>query len=166
MIKIYAQKQKICFFIEKNRMLCNIYYRRGDFKKKIGILLMEQFFYMTKNSTLPSLRMELIDDGRSDFHKFQECIQGATITFTMVNADTNVTKIAKAPCYIKKKEDGSCDDKYIICYDWKARDTKESGVYNGLFEITFSSDLTSEDVEYPSGILNMPLREDLKIIIR
>ena len=53
-----------------------------------------------------------------------------------------------------------------ICYDWKARDTKESGVYNGLFEITFSSDLTSEDVEYPSGILNMPLREDLKIIIR
>ena len=147
-------------------MLCNIYYRRGGFLKKIGILLMEQFFYMTKNSTLPSLRMELIDDGRSDFHKFQECIQGATITFTMVNADTNVTKVAKAPCYIKKKEDGSCDDKYIICYDWKARDTKESGVYNGLFEITFSSDLTSEDVEYPSGILNMPLREDLKIIIR
>ena len=127
---------------------------------------MEQFFYITKNSTLPSLRMELIDDGRSDFHKFQECIHGATINFTMVKADTNVTKIAKAPCYIKKKEGDSCDERYIICYDWKARDTKESGIYNGLFEITFSPLLTSEDVEYPSGVLNMPSTADLKIIIR
>ena len=51
---------------------------------------------MTKGSTLPILQMELIDDGRNDFHKFHECIQSADVTFTMVDANTKVPKISNA----------------------------------------------------------------------
>ena len=123
-----------------------------------------QYFYIHQNSTLPTLRMELIEDGRHDFRKFYESVQNCTITFTMVNVDTKITKIAKAPCYIKLKEDDGCVDKYVICYDWKPRDTKEAGTFKGTFELTFGQ-IKSDETEYPTGNLNMPIREDLTIVI-
>lgn len=123
-----------------------------------------QYFYIRKNSTLPTLRMELIEDGRHDFRKFYESVQNCTITFTMVNVDTKITKIAKAPCYIKLKEDDGCVDKYVICYDWKPRDTKEAGTFKGTFELTFG-EIKSDETEYPTGNLNIPIREDLTIVI-
>ena len=123
-----------------------------------------QYFYIRKNSTLPTLRMELIEDGRHDFRKFYESVQNCTITFTMVNVDTKITKIAKAPCYIKLKEDDGCVDKYVICYDWKPRDTKETGAFKGTFELTFG-EIKSDETEYPTGNLNMPIRETLNIVI-
>lgn len=123
-----------------------------------------EYFYIRQNSTLPTLRMELIEDGRHDFRKFYESVQNCTITFTMVNVDTKITKIAKAPCYIKLKEDDGCVDKYVICYDWKPRDTKETGTFKGTFELTFG-EIKSDETEYPTGNLNMPIRETLNIII-
>ncbi len=123
-----------------------------------------QYFYIRKNSTLPTLRMELIEDGRHDFRKFYESVQNCTITFTMVNVDTKITKIAKAPCYIKLKEDDGCVEKYVICYDWKPRDTKEAGTFKGTFELTFG-EIKSDETEYPTGNLNIPIREDLTIVI-
>ena len=126
---------------------------------------MAQFFYIKQNATLPTLRMELIEDGRHDFNKFHECIQSADITFTMTNVDTNVVKIAKAKAYIKLREGDGCTEQYVICYDWKARDTKECGTYNGVFEIEFSDKINNDNYTYPSGLLNMPIREELTIII-
>ena len=123
-----------------------------------------QYFYIRQNSTLPTLRMELIEDGRHDFRKFYESVQNCTITFTMVNVDTKITKIAKAPCYIKLKEDDGCVDKYVICYDWKPRDTKEAGTFKGTFELTFG-EIKSDETEYPTGNLNIPIREELTIVI-
>lgn len=123
------------------------------------------YHYMTKGSTLPTLRLELIEDGRHDFHKFQNAIQNADIKFTMINADTNVTKIAKAPCYIKKREVEGCKDEYVICYDWKKRDTNEAGLFTGIVEITFGA-IKSDTETYPTGILNAPIREELMILIR
>ena len=123
-----------------------------------------EYFYIRQNSTLPTLRMELIEDGRHDFRKFYESVQNCTITFTMVNVDTKITKIAKAPCYIKLKEDDGCVDKYVICYDWKPRDTKEAGTFKGTFELTFG-EIKSDETEYPTGNLNMPIRETLNIVI-
>ena len=125
-----------------------------------------QYHYITQNSTLPTLVMELIEDGRHNFNKFHEAIQGATITFTMVNVDTNVTKVAKGKAYIKLREGDDCTENYVICYDWKERDTKEAGTYKGVFEIVFDSSLKNDEYTYPSGILNMPIREELMIVIR
>ena len=124
-----------------------------------------QYFYIKQGSTLPTLRMELIEDGRHDFHKFHECIQGAVITFTMVNVDTSVTRISKAKCYLKLRENDDCTEQYVICYDWKERDTKEAGTYRGIFEITFDPSLKNDDYSYPVGILNMPIREELIISV-
>lgn len=124
-----------------------------------------QYFYIRQGSTLPTLRLELIDDGRHDFHKFHECIQAADITFTMVNMDTNVTKVARNKAYVALREGTGCSEQYVICYDWKTHDTKEAGAYEGTFEIRFSDTVRNDEYEYPSGTLNMPIREKLLITI-
>lgn len=124
-----------------------------------------QTFTINQYSELPTLRMELIYDGRSDFNKFWDAIQDSTITFTMTNIDTNVIKIANAPCYIKRKESDGCVTQYVICYDWKKRDTREKGVYEGVFNICFNGNLVGESITYPKGELIMPINEKLIINI-
>lgn len=123
-------------------------------------------FIINQNSILPQLRIELIQDGRGDFHRFHDCIQNADITFTMVNVDSGIVKISNEPCYIVVKDNNSCDEQYLICYDWKKRDTKDKGVYKGLFTITFNDDLTSENDNFPKGELIVPIVEDLIILIK
>lgn len=127
---------------------------------------MQQQFFINQHSTLPTLRMELINDGRNDFKKFYDIIQNAEITFTMTNCDTNVIKIANEKAYLSKREVDGCTDQYLICYQWKPRDTKEKGVYEGVFTLHFDGTLTSETDTYPKGDLIMPIREKLMIIIQ
>lgn len=122
-------------------------------------------FFIKKDSELPILVMELVLDGRHDYMKFYDAIQDASITFTMTNLDTNIVRVANAPCYIKKKENDSCTDEYVICYNWKKRDTREKGRYKGEFTIHFNGNLIGESKTYPSGDLIMPIREDLMITI-
>lgn len=124
-----------------------------------------QEFYIKKDSVLPILSMELIFDGRHTYNKFHDAIQAADITFTMTNIDNGIIKIANAPCYIKLKENTNCVDEYLICYNWKKRDTKEKGIYEGEFTINFSNDLTSETTSFPNGELIIPIREKLIIKI-
>ena len=124
-----------------------------------------QYFYLKQGATLPRIVVELIEDGRHDYNKFHECIQNADITFTMVNIDTNVTKVAKAKAYIKLRENDDCTEQYVICYDWKAHDTKEAGSYKGIFEITFNGNIKNDEYTYPSGVLKMPIREELIVVI-
>lgn len=126
---------------------------------------MTQTFYIKQNSVLPTLRMEIINDGRTDFRKFHDAIENADITFTMTNVNTGLVKILNGICYPKLKEDGGCTEQYVICYDWKKRDTKEKGVYEGEFNINFGNDLSSDITTYPSGELLMPIREKLMVVI-
>ena len=42
-------------------------------------------FFINKGATLNPLKMELINDGRNDYHKFHEKVQNANIYFTMTD---------------------------------------------------------------------------------
>ncbi len=98
-------------------------------------------FYIKKNSELPLLTMELVFDGRNDFHKFYELIQNADITFSMYNVDNNIKKISCRPAELVKKtipcEDLSTTEEYYIIYKWRTKDTKNVGTYIGEFTIDF-----------------------------
>lgn len=122
-------------------------------------------FYIKQGSLLPILRMDLIEDGRHDYNKFFELLENSNITFTMVNKETGVTKVAKAPAYIKLREDGGCVDQYCICFDWRKHDTKEAGTYVGQFNIDFG-EVKNDEYDYPKGNLIVPIREDLIITVR
>lgn len=130
---------------------------------------MTQEFYINSGSILPVLRMELIYDGRYDYMKSDvigKALQDAKVTFTMKNVDTEILKISNAKCNIVLAEDTGCEEKYVIEYRWKERDTKEKGIYQGWFTIDFNGNISEEGVSFPEGRMITPISEDLIIYIK
>jgi hypothetical protein len=117
-------------------------------------------FFINKNSTLPILKMELINDGRNDFRNFYEKIQNATITFTMYDVETKVKRIACSPASIEMRNSNDCEQTetptYYITYQLTELQTSRDGRYNGYFTITFLDG---------SGTLIAPIRDELYINI-
>ena len=115
-------------------------------------------FSINKNSTLPVLKLELIQDGRNDFQKFHEKIQNANIYFTMTDVITGVKRIAKKETGIQQVEPSSncVGDEFYLTYQFTERDTAVAGRYVGQFEIDFLDN---------SGTLIVPIREELFINI-
>lgn len=114
-------------------------------------------FFINKNATLPVLKMELIKDGRNDFHKFYEMIQNSNIYFTMTDVVTGVKKIAKKIANTQLVEPENCvGEEYYITYQFSNKDTNTCGRYIGQFEIEFLDG---------SGTLIAPIREELFINI-
>lgn len=121
-------------------------------------------FFIRKKSTLPVLKMQLIRDGRLDFHKFATMLETSTIVFSMVNRDTGIYKISQAPATIMLREAiGDEDPEYYIAYKFTERDTNEEGVYYGEFKV-INSGMCPDD-EFNIGSLKMPVREELFIHI-
>ena len=130
---------------------------------------MTQDFYINNNSTLPVLRMELINDGRYDFYRsdvINKALQDAVITFSMKNVDSGLWKISNASCNLMLEDSNGCEDRYLIEYQWKPRDTKEPGIYQGFFTISFNGNISEYGVDFPQGKLIMPISEDLIIHIK
>ena len=115
-------------------------------------------FFINKNSTLPILKLELIQDGRNDYKKFFEQIQNSDIFFCMTDINTGNKKIGRRPatCMLKPCEnDGDCcEDQYYIAYQFREKDTNTAGTFIGEFTIVFDDG---------SGTLIVPIREDLII---
>lgn len=126
-----------------------------------------QEFFITKGSTLPLLRMELVNDGRRDFRKFYEAIQDAKVTFSMTNKSTGIKRIANAEAFVipRDKDVSGCKDEYLIEYRWKERDTREPGQYIGVFRIHFNGNVMQDGKVYPTGDLIVPIEEELQITI-
>lgn len=128
---------------------------------------MAQYFTINKGSELPKLRVELIQDGKTDFHKFYVALQAAeSVSFTMTNLETGIKKIAKAPAEIVYDENSGCEERYLLQYAWKKRDTNEAGTFIGHFHINFNDQVVAEGMVIPKGELIVPIEEDLTIIIK
>lgn len=127
-----------------------------------------QNFYIKEGATLPTLRLELIKDGRYDFlksYEFNNAIQNADVTFSMVNNKNGNIKIYNKPCSINLSEDSGCEDRYIIEYKWTKYDTNAKGQFTGNITIDFKSGLIENGNEYPAGRLIGPIHEELQIFV-
>jgi hypothetical protein len=112
-------------------------------------------FFINKNSTLPKLKLELIQDGRNDFNRFHEQVQNADIFFTMSDVITGVKKIAKKKAGIEQVEPEDCvGPEFYLVYQFSERETSVAGRFVGQFEIIFLDG---------SGTLIIPIREELFI---
>ena len=125
-------------------------------------------FIIKKNSVNPLLRMEVINDGRYDYRKslINNSLMDSVVTFSMKDVETGLLKISKAPARIVVAKDSGCDEKYILQYDWKPRDVKNEGIYEGWFDITFNGNLTEYGEEYLKGNLKVPIQEILLIYVK
>ena len=116
-------------------------------------------FYIKKGSELPHLMMELVQDGRNDYHRFFEDIQNADITFTMTHENDGTKKISCRPCQLVKKLSDCGEiipEEYYVVYKWREIDTNKIGRYVGEFTINFLDG---------TGVLKTPIREEFYINI-
>ena len=113
-------------------------------------------FFINKNSTLPILKLELIQDGRNDFQRFFEKIQNANIFFTMTDITTGVKKIAKkrASTQLVLPQSDCVGEEYYITYQFTSKETNQGNRYIGQFEIEFLDG---------TGTLIVPIREELYV---
>lgn len=113
-------------------------------------------FFINKNASLPTLKLELIQDGRNDFHKFFELIQNANIYFTMTDVITGVKRIAKkkAGTQLVLPQSDCTGEEYYLVYNFTSKETSVAARYVGQFEIEFLDG---------TGTLIVPIREELFI---
>lgn len=120
-------------------------------------------FFIRKGATLPMLKLQLIRDGRLDYNKFAEILESSSISFSMVNRDTGIYKIAnKAATVVAKTVVGQENPEYYLAYKFTAKDTRDPGTYYGEFKIIYD-EYCDDSLE--SGVLKMPIREELYIHI-
>jgi hypothetical protein len=100
-------------------------------------------FYINKGATLPILKMELINDGRNDYHNFHDKLQNSTITFCMEDTNTGVKRIGgkTALCIAKDPTLDSEGEEYYIGYQFSEKETKKAGSFTGEFTIIFNDDM-------------------------
>lgn len=97
---------------------------------------MAQYFFIKKNSELPILQMKVINDGRSDYKRILEGIEGSTVTFSMINTETGRYRILNKPALIIPTENEGCDTvDYHIGYKFSKKETSISGTFKGEFKI-------------------------------
>lgn len=112
-------------------------------------------FFINKGASLPILKLELIQDGRNDFHNFFEKVQNAIIYFSMSDVVTGVKKIGRKTAGLSLITPINCvGEEYYIVYQFSENDTNKAGRYVGKFTIEFLDG---------SGTLIAPIREELFI---
>ncbi len=115
-------------------------------------------FFINKNATLPILKMELIQDGRNDFHNFFDLIQNANIFFSLTDVVTGVKRIGhkRTGVALVTPVSDCVGEEYYITYQFTANDTAKAGTYLGQFQIEFQDG---------TGTLIVPIRESLYVNI-
>jgi len=113
-------------------------------------------FYITQNSTLPVLKMELDYNGKSSMEEFNSIIENSSIFFSMKNVvDGNYKILNKKAGFTNKVFiEPNSKIEYYIYYKFNLRDTSKVGRYEG--EFVFIND---------DGTLILPIKEKLYINI-
>lgn len=109
-------------------------------------------WFIKKNSTLPKLKVKVIKDGRSDFHKQYSDLSGSTIFFSMIDAETSIPRISTKDAEVTSEIDENGLTQYYLEFQFTKQNTKKEGRYIGEFMIKNSD-----------GVIFLPLTDKLYI---
>ncbi len=123
-----------------------------------------QNFYIKQGASQPVLAMRVNRDNRFTYEKFQKALENCAITFSMVNTETEILKVAKKPggLILYTPEEATLEPEYIIYYKFSAKDTNLPGTYRAEFKIDFF-DTEQSDM---TGTFIAPIHDDLFVIVR
>lgn len=122
-------------------------------------------FLIKEGSTLPLLKMKVVDNYELDSETFVSNMKNATVTFSMIDVCTGRYIIANKSggIYINPSQSLTCDgdDDIVIYYEWVEKDTRKAGIYLGEFIINFF-----DQDGLDNGSLKAPINEQLHIHIQ
>lgn len=115
-------------------------------------------FFISKNTSLPLLKVELTKDGVTMFTDFMDDLEKATIFFSMNDVATGTKKVVNQRAYITAKEfsEPETNTEYYVYYKFRPQDTNRAGRYEGEFFISIPG----------KGVLKTPIRESLFINVK
>lgn len=114
-------------------------------------------FFIKQHSELPILKMQVVNDGRTDsWKKFNDELVNSIIRFSMKDESNGIYRIIMNDAFIVEKTNVSptSPKEYYVYYKWTQKDTSKKGRFLGEFTISM-----------PSGDLIAPIRDNLYINI-
>jgi hypothetical protein len=109
-------------------------------------------FFIRKNSTLPVLKYPLSSRIRKKYGITDEMFENVAVTFSMVNADTGIYKIANTSASIDLNDDRYSrenQEKFVLQYMFKEYQTNESGRFLGEFAVDFLGPVGCGKIKFP-----------------
>jgi len=95
-------------------------------------------FFIKKDSTYPELKYPLIQKIREQYDISDNMLENVAITFSMIDADTGLYRIANVPAnlvIINDRLNNPDEEQYTLTYRFKLKDTKKAGRFYGEFKI-------------------------------
>jgi hypothetical protein len=117
-------------------------------------------FFIKQNSTLPELEYPLTQDIMREYDITADMLENVAVTFSMINAETGLYRIANVPASIEfKRLRPQYPDNYIytLIYRFKLSQTSKSGRYVGEFVCDFLGE--------NCGKIKFPVSDQINIII-
>ena len=121
-------------------------------------------FFIKKDSTLPELKFPLVQRLREKYDITDEMMENVAVTFSMMDADTGVYRIANVPANLAINTDRPNypdEIKYTLVYRFTLNDTRKTGRFLGEFVIDF----IPSGNEGGCGKIKLPVNGQINIII-
>lgn len=118
-------------------------------------------FFIKKDSTLPELKYPLTQRVREKYDLSDDMLANCAITFSMMDADSGVYRIANVPANLvidTDRQNHPDELKYTLVYRFKLRDTRKVGRFLGEFKLDFLGD-------GGCGKITLPTNEHINIVI-
>ena len=117
-------------------------------------------FFIKKDSTLPELKYPLIQRIREKYDISDEMLENVAITFSMIDAETGLYRIANAPANLVISNDRPShpdETQYTLTYRFKLTQTNRAGRFLGEFKIDFLGD--------NCGKITLPVEDKINVVI-
>jgi len=111
-------------------------------------------WFIKKNATLPTLKVKVNKDGRSDFEKGYSNLSESSVFFSMINTETQIPKISTKSATVVGEVNNEGDTEYYVYYQFTKRDTAKEGRFSAEFMIV-SGD----------GVIYLPINDKLYVNI-
>jgi hypothetical protein len=117
-------------------------------------------FFIKKDSTLPELEYHLTQGIREQYGITDEMLQNVAVTFSMIDADSGLYRIANVPAsieYNRLRPQYPNNYLYTLVYRFKLSQTSKPGRYLGEFKLDF--------LGQNCGKLTIPTTNQINILI-
>lgn len=100
-------------------------------------------FFIKKDSTLPILKLPLIQSIREQYDITEEMLTNVAVTFSMKDSETGIYRIANTAGDLdicRNRQDNPDEVEYTLTYKFNLLDTKRVGRFEGEFKLDFLGD--------------------------
>lgn len=119
-------------------------------------------FFIKQNSTLPEIKFALTEKIREKYDITDDMLENVAVTFSMIDEETGLYRIANVPANLDIKRDRSQhpdEVEYTLSYRMKLSQTKKTGRFRGEFKLDFIGE------EGNCGKITLPTEDVINIII-